>query len=121
MYRSGKRCSDEFKAEAAKQVIDQGDSVREVSTQPGVSGYSLHARMMEQRKAPTSCRKPVICSSEKRFFTFNLLVRWHWTPNRSATQNRRHAEPRNGALDLQVTEFSKHDYDASGIAHVVLQ
>lgn len=32
---SGKRYSDEFKAEAAKQVIDQGRSVREVSTQLG--------------------------------------------------------------------------------------
>lgn len=32
---SGKRYSDEFKAEAAKQVIDQGFSVREVSTRLG--------------------------------------------------------------------------------------
>jgi 2'-hydroxyisoflavone reductase len=28
----------------------------------------------------------MICSSEKRFFTSNLLVWWDWTPNRSATQ-----------------------------------
>ena len=30
----------------------------------------------------------MICSSENRFFTSNLLVRWDWTPNRPATQNR---------------------------------
>ncbi len=30
----------------------------------------------------------MICSSEKRFFTSNLLVRWDWTPIRRATQNR---------------------------------
>ena len=40
---SGKRYSDEFKAEAAKQVIDQGRSVREVSTRLGVSIDSLYA------------------------------------------------------------------------------
>jgi hypothetical protein len=39
---SGKRYSDEFKAEAAKQVIDQGCSVREVSTRLGVSIDSLY-------------------------------------------------------------------------------
>jgi hypothetical protein len=31
---------------------------------------------------------PMICSSVNRFFTSNLLVRWDWTPNRCATQNR---------------------------------
>jgi hypothetical protein len=30
----------------------------------------------------------MICSSEKRFFTSNLLVRWDWTPDRRATQKR---------------------------------
>ncbi|WP_313497430.1 hypothetical protein [Pseudoxanthomonas mexicana] len=30
----------------------------------------------------------MICSSENRFFTSNLLIRWDWTPNRPATQNR---------------------------------
>ncbi|MBA0432503.1 hypothetical protein D7Y53_21550 [Stenotrophomonas maltophilia] len=30
----------------------------------------------------------MICSSEKRFFTSNLLVIEDWTPNRFATQSR---------------------------------
>ncbi|QBG95885.1 hypothetical protein EYC55_10945 [Xanthomonas oryzae] len=30
----------------------------------------------------------MICSSEKRFFTSNLLGIGNWTPNRCATQNR---------------------------------
>lgn len=30
----------------------------------------------------------MICSSEKRFFTSNLLVVEDWTPNRHATQSR---------------------------------
>src|SRR5690606_25452483 len=30
----------------------------------------------------------MICSSEKRFFTSNLLALGNWTPDRSATQNR---------------------------------
>ncbi|UOV02545.1 transposase [Pseudoxanthomonas mexicana] len=51
---SGKRYSDEFKAEAAKQVIDQGRSVREVSTRLGVSIDSLYAWVREQRKVPAA-------------------------------------------------------------------
>lgn len=51
---SGKRHTDEFKAEAAKQVIDQNYSVREVSTRLGVSIDSLYAWVREQRKLPAS-------------------------------------------------------------------
>ncbi len=54
---SGKRYSDDFKAEAAKQVIDQGRSVREVSTRLGVSIDSLYAWVREQRKARLRCRR----------------------------------------------------------------
>lgn len=35
-----------------------------------------------------SRRKPMICSSLKRFFTSNLLLVGDWTPNCRATQNR---------------------------------
>lgn len=49
---SGKRYSDEFKAEAAKQVTEQGRSVREVATRLGVSIDSLYGWVREQRKAP---------------------------------------------------------------------
>ncbi|MCX7514916.1 hypothetical protein, partial [Frateuria sp. STR12] len=38
--------------------------------------------------ASASRRKPMICSSEKRFFTSNLLRMGDWTPNRCATQRR---------------------------------
>ena len=49
---SGKRYSDEFKAEAAKQVIDHGRSVRDVATRLGVSIDSLYGWVREQRKVP---------------------------------------------------------------------
>ena len=49
---SGKRYSDEFKVEAAKQVIEQGRSTREVATRLGVSIDALYAWVREQRKAP---------------------------------------------------------------------
>lgn len=50
----GKRYSDEFKAEAAKQVIEQGRSVRDVATRLGVSIDSLYAWVRDQRKVPAA-------------------------------------------------------------------
>ncbi len=41
---SGKRYTDEFKSEAAKQVVEQGRSVREVSGRLGISIDSLVCR-----------------------------------------------------------------------------
>ncbi|TAO91086.1 hypothetical protein EYR05_06415 [Xanthomonas oryzae pv. oryzae] len=35
----------------------------------------------------------MICSSEKRFFTSNLLGIGNWTPNRCATQTRGTSKP----------------------------
>ena len=63
---SGKRYSDEFKAEAAKQVIDQGRSVREVSTRLGVSIDSLYAWVREQRKVPAARHADVSLATENR-------------------------------------------------------
>ena len=63
---SGKRYSDEFKAEAAKQVIDQGRSVREVSTRLGVSIDSLYAWVREQRKAPATRQVDASLAAENR-------------------------------------------------------
>ena len=63
---SGKRYSDEFKAEAAKQVIDQGRSVREVSTRLGVSIDSLYAWVREQRKTPSTRQADVSLAAENR-------------------------------------------------------
>ena len=47
-------------------------------------------------------RNPMICSSLNCFFTSNLLVRWDWTPNRPATQNRGEAAP---GLPLSCSGF----------------
>lgn len=63
---SGKRYSDEFKVEAAKQVIDQGRSVREVSTRLGVSIDSLYAWVREQRKAPATRQVDASLAAENR-------------------------------------------------------
>ena len=51
---NGKRHSDEFKPEAAKQVIDQRRSVREVSIRLGVSIDSLYSWIREQRRVPAT-------------------------------------------------------------------
>lgn len=44
--------------------------------------------LAEAMPASASRRKPMIYSSESRFFTSNLLIRWGWTPYRPAAQNR---------------------------------
>ncbi len=44
---SGKRYTDEFKSEAARQVIEHGRSVREVSSRLGISIDSLYAWVRE--------------------------------------------------------------------------
>jgi transposase len=48
----GKRYTDEFKAEAARQVIAQGRPAREVASRLGVSLDSLYGWVRERRKAP---------------------------------------------------------------------
>ena len=62
----GKRYTDEFKAEAAKQVIDQGRSVREVSTRLGISIDSLYAWVREQRKLPATRQGDAALAVENR-------------------------------------------------------
>lgn len=49
---SVKQYTDEFKAEAARQVVEHGRSVREVSTRLGVSIDSMYAWVRQHRKAP---------------------------------------------------------------------
>lgn len=49
---SGKRYTEEFKAEAAKQVLEQGRPTREVAMRLGVSPDALYAWVRERRKAP---------------------------------------------------------------------
>jgi len=43
----------------------------------------------------------MICSSEKRFFTSNLLELRDWTPNRRATQKRGYVDGRQWTLILK--------------------
>jgi len=63
---SGKRYTDEFKAEAAKQVIDQGRPVWEVASRLGVSIHSLYAWVREQRKAPQARQADATLALENR-------------------------------------------------------
>ena len=63
---SGKRYSDEFKAEAAKQVIDHGRSVRDVATRLGVSIDLLYGWVREQRKVPQVRQADVAQVAEMR-------------------------------------------------------
>ena len=52
MGNRGTRYSREFKAEAVKQVIDRGYSVREVALRLGVALSSLQRWVSEGRKTP---------------------------------------------------------------------
>ena len=63
---SNRQYTDEFRAEAVKQVIDQGRSVREVSTRLGVSIDSLYAWVREQRKAPATRQADASLVAENR-------------------------------------------------------
>ena len=63
---SGKRYSEEYKAEAAKQVIEQGRPVREVATRLGISIHSLYAWVREQRKEPPVRQADASLAAENR-------------------------------------------------------
>jgi len=46
------------------------------------------AQALRRRAGSASCRKPMMCSSEKRFLTSSLRLVGDWTPNHRAAQNR---------------------------------
>ncbi|WP_414136816.1 transposase [Burkholderia territorii] len=48
---TGKRYTDEFRAEAVRQVVELGASVKQVAARLGVSTWSLH-RWVRERDAP---------------------------------------------------------------------
>ncbi len=48
---TGKRYTDEFRAEAVRQVVELGVSVKQVAARLGVSTWSLH-RWVRERHAP---------------------------------------------------------------------
>jgi transposase len=49
---SGKRYTEEFKAEAAKQVLEHGRPTREVALRLGIGPDALYTWVRERRKAP---------------------------------------------------------------------
>lgn len=63
---SGKRYSDEFKAEAARQVIDHGRPAREVAARLGVSVHSMYEWVRTQRKAPKDRQDDAALAVENR-------------------------------------------------------
>lgn len=63
---SGKRYSDEFKVEVAKQVLEQGRPVRDVAARLGVSIDSLYAWIRKKRKAPVAGQADASLAAENR-------------------------------------------------------
>ncbi len=61
-----KQYTDEFKTEAARQVIEHGRSVREVSTRLGVSIDSMYAWVRQYRKAPVERQADAGLAAENR-------------------------------------------------------
>lgn len=61
-----KRYTDEFKAEAARQVTEHGRSVRDVATRLGVSIDSMYAWVREHRKAPAVRQADASLAAENR-------------------------------------------------------
>ncbi len=61
-----KRYTDEFKSEAAKQVIEYGPSVRDVSGRLGISIDSMHAWVRHQRRSPQAQQADNASSAEMR-------------------------------------------------------
>ncbi len=63
---SGVRYTDEFKSEAAEQVIEHGRSVREVAGRLGISIDSLYAWVRNQRRSPQAQQTDTASSAEVR-------------------------------------------------------
>lgn len=63
---SGKQYTEEFKAEAAKQVLEQGRPTREVALRLGISSDALYAWVRERRKAPEAREAEASQTAEMR-------------------------------------------------------
>lgn len=61
---SNKRYSDEFRAEAVKQVSERGHSVVEVATRIGVSKHTLYDWVQRARSKRTAAELEPIASSD---------------------------------------------------------
>lgn len=62
----GKRYTDEFKVEAARQVVEHGRPVREVASRLGVSADALYGWVRAQRKAPAVRQADGALAAENR-------------------------------------------------------
>lgn len=56
---SGRRYTDEFKAEAVKQVVERGHSVREVAQRLGINKHSLYDWTQRAKAAGAGPETPV--------------------------------------------------------------
>ena len=63
---SGKRYTDEFKYEAAKQVLELGRPVREVAMRLGISADSLYLWVRNHRKSPAARQAETSDATELR-------------------------------------------------------
>ncbi len=68
---SGKRYTDEFKSEAAKQVIEHGRWVREISGRLRISVDSLYAWVRDQRKSPQAQQADIASPAYLRQWPIN--------------------------------------------------
>ena len=59
-----KRCPEEFKIEAVRQVTQRGHSVAEVASRLGISRYSLHKWIREQ-EMPVAQRQEQVSQAEQ--------------------------------------------------------
>lgn len=80
---ASKRFTDEFKAEAVKQVSERGYPVTEVAERLGVSSHSLYGWLRERAGSVAKCARP------RRAWTLSRrtpgCVRSCVAPKRSAT------------------------------------
>ena len=64
---SGKRYTDEFKVEAARQVLEHGRPAREVAARLGVSVHSMYAWVRQHRKhAPSRSAESDVAAENRR-------------------------------------------------------
>ncbi|BBA43441.1 TPA: transposase [Burkholderia stabilis] len=70
---TGKRYTREFKAEAVRQVLERGASVKQVATRLGVSTWSLHRWVRERHASHPAVDTSPEHSSEIQWLRAELL------------------------------------------------
>ncbi len=59
---SGRRYTDEYKAEAVKQVLEKGHSTAEVAQRLGINKHSLYDWVQRAKRADPAVATPVVVS-----------------------------------------------------------